>query len=115
MPTFRSVAVHFDPLVADVNVVRSALSEAERGRLESLAPALHDEWLLRCWCAKEAAGKASGRGLLPGPGAVVIAAIDPGRELTQVDVAGHRMVVHTRRDDGLTVATTLGEEGGGAQ
>ncbi|MGH2893292.1 MAG: 4'-phosphopantetheinyl transferase superfamily protein [Solirubrobacteraceae bacterium] len=92
-----------------------ALREPERALLQPLAPALFEDWLLRCWCAKEAAGKAWGRGLAPGPDAPVVAEIDPAREMAWVNAAGRSTLVHTRRDDGLIVATTLDEEGGGGQ
>ena len=63
-----------------------------------------DEWLLRCWCAKEAAGKAAGSGLAAAP---TVAAID-GEEVA-VDVDGRRLRVHTHREAELIGATTLGE------
>ncbi|MGZ4195320.1 MAG: beta-ketoacyl synthase N-terminal-like domain-containing protein [Solirubrobacteraceae bacterium] len=109
------IGIDIEPLAPPPAGLVEALSEPERRMLQSLEPARFEEWLLRCWCAKEAAGKASGRGLAQGPGALAIATIDPVCDLTQVDVAGRPMVVHTRRVDSLIVATTLGEEGGNAQ
>jgi phosphopantetheinyl transferase (holo-ACP synthase) len=109
------VGIDIERVAAPRPALAEALSESERALLELVAPALFEDWLLRCWCAKEAAGKAWGRGLIPGPEAPVVAAIDPVREMARVNVAGHGMLVHTRCEDGLIVATTLGEEGGDIQ
>ena len=43
-----------------------AFSPDERDLLAALAPDLRQEWALRMWCAKEAVGKALGRGLSAG-------------------------------------------------
>jgi phosphopantetheinyl transferase/acyl carrier protein len=43
-----------------------AFSPDERGMLAALPPELRQEWALRMWCAKEAVGKALGRGLSAG-------------------------------------------------
>jgi phosphopantetheinyl transferase/acyl carrier protein len=43
-----------------------AFSPDERSLLAALAPELRREWALRMWCAKEAVGKALGRGLSAG-------------------------------------------------
>ncbi len=90
----------------------AALTATERDRLPPVTASETDEWLLRCWCAKEAAGKSAGTGLgdLARPG---IAAVhtDGGRVL--VDVGGARMTVHTRREGPLVLATTIGEKAAG--
>jgi acyl transferase domain-containing protein/phosphopantetheinyl transferase (holo-ACP synthase) len=91
----------------------AALTASERARLPSGAASETDEWLLRCWCAKEAAGKSAGTGLgagLPAPGIAAVHA-DGGRVL--VDVGGARMTVHTRREGPLVFATTIGEKAAG--
>ncbi|MDD9370590.1 MAG: 4'-phosphopantetheinyl transferase superfamily protein, partial [Acidimicrobiales bacterium] len=58
-----------------------ALTPAE----EALLPALDDEWLTRAWAAKEAAGKAIGRGIAGRP-----------RDLQIRDVDGQRLLVGDR-------------------
>jgi acyl transferase domain-containing protein/phosphopantetheinyl transferase (holo-ACP synthase) len=88
----------------------AALTAAERELLAPLAASEVEEWLLRCWCAKEVAGKASGHGLQPGgPEAPVIAAIEAEGERVLVDTGGTRMTVHTRREGSLVLATGIGE------
>jgi phosphopantetheinyl transferase (holo-ACP synthase) len=91
----------------------AALTPSERARLPSVAASETDEWLLRCWCAKEAAGKSAGSGLGGGHSAPGIAAVqaDGGRVL--VDVGGERMTVHTRREGPLVFAITIGEKAAG--
>ena len=94
----------------------AALRDGERGVLEQLPAELTDEWLLRCWCAKEAAGKAVRSGLAPGRAdAPAVVAIERDRQQVTVDAAARRFVVHTRRDGDLIVATTLWTSGGGEQ
>jgi acyl transferase domain-containing protein/phosphopantetheinyl transferase len=82
----------------------ASLTQAERALLDRMPG---DEWLLRCWCAKEAAGKAVGKGMAGKPALV---AVDPGSERVTVDAAGRRLEVHTRREGDLTLATTLVED-----
>jgi acyl transferase domain-containing protein/phosphopantetheinyl transferase len=92
----------------------AALRGDERRLLEQVAAELEDEWLLRCWCAKEAVGKALGSGLAPGrPEAPAIVSVDPDRQQVVVDARERRFVAHTRRDGDLIVATTLSSPQGG--
>jgi phosphopantetheinyl transferase len=45
-----------------------------------LLPATNrDEWVTRCWCAKEAVGKARGTGLAGNPKSLAITAIEQER------------------------------------
>ena len=81
-----------------------------------MASELSEEWLLRCWCAKEAAGKAVGSGLAPGrPEAPALVSIDRDGGRVVVDAGERQLLVHTHRDGELIVATTVsmpqGEEG----
>jgi phosphopantetheinyl transferase len=85
----------------------AALAPAERRLLDAVPDERRDEWLLRAWCAKEAAAKATGSGMTPGPGAATVAALD-GQEVV-VAVGDRRLTVRTRRDGDLIVATTLAE------
>lgn len=87
----------------------AAMSDDERRLLEGLPADVVDEWLLRCWCAKEAAGKALGSGLAAAP---AVASIDRDRGQVDVSVHGQRLLVRTLREGELIVATTLGERGG---
>jgi acyl transferase domain-containing protein/phosphopantetheinyl transferase len=88
-----------------------ALSPDERALVDALSPELADEWLLRCWCAKEAAGKAVGSGLAPGrPEAPAVVSIDPEGGRLVVGIGGRRLTAHTLRDGDLVVATALAGE-----
>lgn len=97
-------------------LAEAALRDDERGLLEKLPSELSEEWLLRCWCAKEAAGKAVGSGLAPGrPEAPALVSIDRDGGRVVVDAGERQLLVHTHRDGELIVATTVsmpeGEEG----
>jgi malonyl CoA-acyl carrier protein transacylase/phosphopantetheinyl transferase len=100
-----------------------AFSEQERTLLASLAPEERDEWALRCWCAKEAVGKALGSGLTRGPQGLAVTEVDPGTGRISVrlgeamaadhaEVGSAQLVVHSRREGDLVVATTLCQQGG---
>lgn len=52
--------------------------------LDSLPPDDRDEWVIRLWCAKEAVGKALGRGLVEGPRGVVADRIEGSRVLARL-------------------------------
>jgi malonyl CoA-acyl carrier protein transacylase/phosphopantetheinyl transferase len=67
-----------------------------------------DEWMLRCWCAKEAVAKAAGSGLAGNPRSAQIVAVDLATGRIDVAFAGERMVAHSFRDGDLIVATTDG-------
>jgi acyl transferase domain-containing protein/phosphopantetheinyl transferase len=92
---------------APAGLSAAALTPEERRLLDQVPPELADEWLLRCWCAKEAAGKAVGVGVAPGADGPVIASVDPDREHVVVQVRGRRLSAHTGRDGDLIVATVL--------
>jgi acyl transferase domain-containing protein/phosphopantetheinyl transferase (holo-ACP synthase) len=85
----------------------AALTAAELEVLRGLPGGADAEWLLRCWCAKEAAGKALGSGLAPGGDAPTVEAVDPDHQQVVVQVGPTRMSVDTRRDGDLIVARTL--------
>ena len=89
-------------------VAIAALRGDERRLLERVPGELGEEWLLRCWCAKEAVGKAAGSGLAPGrPEAPALVSVDRDGQQLILDVGERRFVVHTRRDGDLIVATTV--------
>jgi phosphopantetheinyl transferase (holo-ACP synthase) len=103
------------------------LTGAERALIEAALPAsatadVRDEWLLRAWCAKEAAGKALGHGLPEGPASARVAGIDAGAQTVHLAIEGglaqvspaltnEPITVHTGRHGDLVVATTLCEPG----
>jgi phosphopantetheinyl transferase len=90
---------------------QAALTDTERRALDGIPEPDLDEWLVRCWCAKEAVGKASGNGVLAGPDVPRVASIDFEAKQVLVDLGDRRIVVHTSREEALLVATTIGEEG----
>src|SRR5581483_137553 len=86
----------------------AVLTDRERPLLAALPADLASEWQLRCWCAKEAAGKAAGTGLVPGtPEAPRVVELDVARECVLIEVHGGQVLVPTRRDQNLIVATTV--------
>jgi acyl transferase domain-containing protein/phosphopantetheinyl transferase (holo-ACP synthase) len=86
---------------------QAALSESERRLLETLPAQDAEEWLLRLWCAREAAGKALGSGLGGGAGAPRAVAIDVDSEVVELDVVGRRLLAWTRHEGDLIAATAL--------
>jgi acyl transferase domain-containing protein/phosphopantetheinyl transferase (holo-ACP synthase) len=90
----------------------AALSEDERRLVEGIPAELADEYLLRCWCAKEAVGKAFGSGMAPGRAeAPTVVSLDRDRQQVIIRVGERRLVAHTHREGDLVVATTLSREG----
>ncbi len=85
----------------------AALREAERALLDPLGADVAEEWLLRLWCAREAAGKALGAGLGGGAGAPRAVALDPARQTVLVDVSGSSVLVWTGLEDDLVVASAV--------
>jgi acyl transferase domain-containing protein/phosphopantetheinyl transferase (holo-ACP synthase) len=86
----------------------AALTRAES---QLLGEDASEEWVLRLWSAKEAAGKSVGSGLAPGVAAPVVSAIDRGREEVRVEVAGLTVQVRTGREQDLVMATTFWAHG----
>ena len=84
-----------------------ALTAAERRLLEALPADRTEEWLLRVWCAREAAGKALGTGLTGNAGVPRAAALDLGSETLLVDGAGRRLLTWTHREQELIFATAV--------
>ncbi len=103
---------------------RIAFDPDELTLLDSLTAAQRDEWVTRLWCAKEAVGKALGKGLAEGPGSVRVRTVDVPAGRVQVvlgdglagefpELAGTPLIVHTAREGDLAVATTLCQRSGG--
>ncbi len=97
-----------------------AFANAERELLHRLPPDMLDEWILRCWCAKEAVAKALGSGMARGPQGLSVISIDVEKQRIHVRLGDamandHQhpeataFVVHSYRQDDLVVATTLCE------
>ena len=98
---------------------KAAFTDAERGLLETLAGSGGGDWMLRFWCAKEAASKAIGRGMNGNPRKFVIEQVDAGTGGMEVSLNGHgdhpspatlRIPARTSRDGTLVVATALHEQ-----
>ena len=99
-------------------MAETAFNSDERHLLGAIRPDLHQEWLLRSWCAKEAVGKALGYGLVEGPCSAVVVGLDVEREQIAVQLAGQlaerfpdlartSLAVQSIRTDDLIAATTL--------
>lgn len=84
------------PLQPDL--VANSFAAGEESLLAGLSGADHHERVLRIWCAKEAAAKCLGTGLLGDPAAFRIVAADPGFARCEVaHAAGSVMVTLSRR------------------
>jgi acyl transferase domain-containing protein/phosphopantetheinyl transferase (holo-ACP synthase) len=102
------IGIDLEPLVSrPPGFEQAALDQAERRLLEPLRADASEEWLLRLWCAKEAAGKALGAGLGGGSGSPRPRAIGIDSELVELDVAGERLLAWTLREGDLIAATAL--------
>ena len=95
-----------------------AFTPQERSLLDSIGNPARQEWLTRFWCAKEAVGKALGRGLAHGPQSVVVEALaDASGEIKVAlgerfagefpELAGVSMAVYTARHRDFVIASTL--------
>jgi len=61
----------------DAGLEALGFTEEEKDLLPESDPGVKDHWLMRLWCAKEAAAKALGMGLLGGPGTWLARDLDP--------------------------------------
>jgi phosphopantetheine--protein transferase-like protein len=97
-----------------------AFTPQERSLLNSLGNPARQEWLTRFWCAKEAVGKALGRGLIHGPQSVIVKAFDEASGVVHValgdrfagefpELAGVFMVVYSACHRDFIIASTLCE------
>jgi phosphopantetheinyl transferase len=94
----------------------AAFSERERELLPEHDSELRRECVLRFWCAKEAAAKALGYGMVGGPGSMVVRRFDTGDGTVSLEAAGalakrfprkECLAVDTSRQEDLIVATCL--------
>ena len=81
------VGVDVTPIVSrTADFVALAFTPAERAWIDRVSgTSARDEWVARLWCAKEAAAKATGLGLVGGPASVEVIRVSP--EDGGVDVA----------------------------
>lgn len=97
-----------------------AFSEDELALLGSLPDSARDEWVTRFWCAKEAAAKALGKGLVAGPRSLAVRKVHDATGTVEVvlgdalaqgfpELAGVPLVVYTAREEDWVVASTLCE------
>jgi len=95
-----------------------AFRPEERALLDAMPEDSRQEWALRMWCAKEAVGKALGRGLSAGLRAFTITQMDAGSGGTQVELRdaaletfpqlrGERLIAYTTRDMDFVFATIM--------
>jgi len=109
------IGIDIEPLIPRPDgFAQVAVTAAESRLLEQVPADAAEEWLLRIWCGREAAGKAAGSGLLGGTDSPRATAIDPERGLVLIDVGGRRLTAWTHReasggseDADLIVATVL--------
>jgi acyl transferase domain-containing protein/phosphopantetheinyl transferase len=90
----------------------AALSEGELGLLAGMSAETAEQWQLRIWCAREAAGKALGTGLATGVAAPRASVLDVSNGVMQIEVAGASVVAWTRAEQDLMIASVLHPTGG---
>jgi acyl transferase domain-containing protein/phosphopantetheinyl transferase len=100
----RAVTADFESLV---------LSPEEQRLLKSVKEDERAEWLLRIWCAKEAASKALGLGLIEGPSSVRILSLDVATGIVEAIPQGKlatavgsqpKVISRTAREDAYLIA-----------
>ena len=91
---------------------RAAADESERALLAGLPDEAAEEWLLRLWCAREAAGKARGTGLGRGPEAPRARSIDRATGAVRVELAGSGLLAWTRCEADIVMASVLPVDAG---
>lgn len=83
------VGIDAEPIAREREAfVDATFSPREQALLARLDESGDDTWALRLWCAKEAAGKALGRGLGGRPHDLVIQEVDPATGVVQIGLAG---------------------------
>lgn len=119
--TGRNLGIDLEPIrPREESFLRIAFDERELAPLAPLASPERDAWITRLWCAKEAVAKAVGTGLVGGPRAVTVTAIDlstgtveialgPGLTGRVPELAGAAILARTGRQGDHAVAVCLGE------
>jgi len=99
-----------------------AFSPDERSLLNELPPDLRHEWALRMWCAKEAVGKALGRGMSAGLLAFQIIRADASSGTIEVELRagalsqfpqlrGKSLIVYTARESSFVFSAIIYQQG----
>lgn len=97
-----------------------AFAPEELVMLQGITGAARDKRLMRFWCAKEAASKALGRGLIEGPRSVAVESWDDATGVAGIGLRGilaaafpqfaeKRLIAYTARSGDYVVATAFGE------
>jgi phosphopantetheinyl transferase len=97
-----------------------AFTSPECSMLDRIGSPAQQEWLTRFWCAKEAVGRALGRGLPYGPQSVLVQSIDTEGGVVTVtlgdklaselpEFTGVPIAIYTTRHREFVIATTLCE------
>ena len=108
---FRGIGIDIEPVdrALGSDVARVAFGPVEHLALSELSAVDRHEWVLRCWCAKEALAKALGRGLMGRPLDLSIQSVerDSGRVWLSVGgtVASEVPWAAGRRFESLTTRT----------
>ncbi|MCO5176895.1 MAG: polyketide synthase dehydratase domain-containing protein [Thermomicrobiales bacterium] len=86
-----------------------AFTDTERILIGTVSEDSSAEWLLRCWCAKEAVGKAFGTGMSGGPQSLAVVGIDPVSGGVDVASVQDNAVIsaQTHRVDSLVSALAI--------
>ena len=90
--------------------------------LSALGSKDRDEWVTRFWCAKEAVGKALGRGLIDGPRGAAVQEVDTDAETVMIrlfgklaelfpEYASSPIKVYTTREGDMIISSTICERG----
>jgi acyl transferase domain-containing protein/phosphopantetheinyl transferase len=99
-----------------------AFGPEERALLAAMKQELRDEWALRMWCAKEAVGKALGRGLSAGLQAFHITGTEVDTGAVQLELRdraldhfpqlrGKPMIAYTARETNFVFSTMIFQQG----
>lgn len=97
---------------------RVTLSAKEQSLLSAVPLSERGEWLLRCWCAKEAVAKAIGRGMLGGPLNLIVHTLEAETGKVSLTLTGELLrylpdhahtifTAHTRREGEYIFAISL--------
>jgi malonyl CoA-acyl carrier protein transacylase/phosphopantetheinyl transferase len=115
----RGVGIDLEPMGRrHEGLERAAFTATEQALLAALPEAMREEWLLRLWCAKEAVGKALGRGMAAGPCTLVVEEleVESGRLIVGLrgemveqlpTLVGRSFETHSGREGDLIFASAL--------
>jgi malonyl CoA-acyl carrier protein transacylase/phosphopantetheinyl transferase len=89
------------------HVMLMAFTPVERELLARLPAEEAQEWALRVWCAKEAVGKALGRGMLGAPQSLVAQELDPHRGAVKIGLKGASALSASAAGEPVPVLTAV--------